>query len=189
MTNRQKQKPELLAPAGSINVFEKAIEAGADAVYIGAPALNARALSRDFTMAEIAAMIKFAHEKEVKLYLAANSLLKENEIPQAVETLAMLEELQPDALIIQDLGIYYLCRNYFPRLRIHASTLLGAHNSLTVQQFQSMGFERVVLARELSVKEIGAIARKSKVELEVFIHGALCFSYSGLCILSSYLGG
>jgi putative protease len=189
MTNRQKQKPELLAPAGSINVFEKAIEAGADAVYIGAPALNARALSRDFTMAEIAAMVKFAHEKEVKLYLAANSLLKENEIPQAVETLAMLEELQPDALIIQDLGIYYLCRNYFPRLRIHASTLLGAHNSLTVQQFQSMGFERVVLARELSVKEIGAIARKSKVELEVFIHGALCFSYSGLCIFSSYLGG
>jgi putative protease len=132
MIDRQKQKPELLAPAGTITDFEKAIEAGADAVYIGAPALNARALSRDFSLPEIAAMIQFAHEKRVKLYLAANSLLKENEIMQAVETLAMLEELHPDALIIQDLGIYYLCRKYFPRLRIHASTLLGAHNSLAV---------------------------------------------------------
>jgi putative protease len=140
-------------------------------------------------MAEITAMIQFAHDKEVKLYLAANSLLKENEIPQAIETLAMLEALQPDALIIQDLGIYHLCRNYFPSLRIHASTLFGAHNSLAVQQFQSMGFERVVLARELTVKEIGTIAKKNQVELEVFIHGALCFSYSGLCLFSSYLGG
>jgi putative protease len=189
MAGDAKQKPELLAPAGSISVFEMAINAGADAVYIGAPSLNARAQSRDFSPAEIAAMIQFAHEKGVKLYLAANSLLKENEIPLAVETLAMLEALQADALIIQDLGIYQLCRRYFPGLRIHASTLLGAHNSLGVLQFQKMGFERVVLARELTIQEIGAIARQSRVELEVFIHGALCFSYSGLCLFSSYLGG
>ncbi len=189
MTDRQKQKPELLAPAGTINVFEKAIESGADAVYIGAPALNARALSRDFSMAEIAAMIQFAHQKKIKLYLAANSLLKENEVPRALDTLAMLEELQPDALIIQDLGVYQLCRTYFPRLRLHASTLFGAHNSMAVRQFADMGFERVVLARELTIKEIEAIAKKSSVELEVFVHGALCFSYSGLCLFSSYLGG
>ncbi len=181
--------PELLAPAGSINVFESAIEAGADAVYIGAPALNARALSRDFTLAEIAAMINFAHRRDVKLYLAANSLMKENEIPQALETLASLEELEPDALIIQDLGVFHLCKKYFPGLRLHASTLLGAHNSLAVRRFAGMGFDRVVLARELTVKEIGAIARSSRAELEVFIHGALCFSYSGLCLFSSYLGG
>ncbi len=189
MKDRQKQKPELLAPAGSINVFESAIEAGADAVYIGAPALNARALSKDFTYTEIAAMIDFAHKRGVKLYLAANSLLKENEIPQTLETLAMLEALKPDALIIQDLGLYHICKKHFPQLRLHASTLLGAHNSLAVRQFENMGFERVVLARELTVKEIGSIARTSNVELEVFIHGALCFSYSGLCIFSSYLGG
>ena len=189
MIDKQKVKPELLAPAGSINAFERALEAGADAVYIGAPALNARALSRDFSLGEIGAMVQFAHEKGVKLYLAANSLLKESEIPQALETLAMLEELQPDALIIQDLGVYNLCRKYFPDLRLHASTLLGAHNSLAVRQFEKMGFERVVLARELTIKEIGAIARKSQVELEVFVHGALCFSYSGLCLFSSYLGG
>ena len=189
MNDKLHKNIELLAPAGSIAVFEKAIEAGADAVYIGAPALNARALSRDFSLAEIAAMIQFAHDKGIKLYLAANSLLKENEIPQAVETLAMLEALQPDALIIQDLGIYHLCRTYFPHLRLHASTLFGAHNSLAVRQFEKMGFERVVLARELTMKEIGAIGKQSRVELEVFVHGALCFSYSGLCLFSSYLGG
>ena len=179
----------MLAPAGSINVFERAIEAGADAVYIGAPALNARALSKDFTFAEIAAMIEFAHKMDVKLYLAANSLLKENEIPQTLETLAILEALKPDALIIQDLGLYHLCKKYFPKLQLHASTLLGAHNSLAVRQFKNMGFSRVVLARELTIKEINSIAMTSNVELEVFIHGALCFSYSGLCLFSSYLGG
>jgi putative protease len=189
MIDTKDKKPELLAPAGSVTVFEGAIKAGADAVYIGAPALNARALSKDFTPAEIAAMVEYAHSKGVRLYLAANSLLKEDEIPQAVETLAMLEALQPDALIVQDLGVYHLCRQYFPRLRLHASTLFGAHNSLAVQQFANMGFSRVVLARELTLKEIGAIAQKSSVELEVFIHGALCFSYSGLCLFSSYLGG
>ncbi len=189
MAERKKQIPELLAPAGSINVFEKAIEAGADAVYVGAPALNARAMARDFTPAEIAAMVHHAHERGGKLYLAANSLLKDCEIPAAIETLAMLEALQADALIIQDLGVYHLCRKYFPGLPIHASTLFGAHNSLAVQQFASMGFERVVLARELTIREIEIIAKQSRIDLEVFIHGALCFSYSGLCLFSSYLGG
>jgi putative protease len=189
MIGKNGKKAELLAPAGSINVFERAVEAGADAVYIGAPALNARALSKDFTFAEIAAMIEFAHSRDVKLYLAANSLLKEAEIPQTIETLAILEALKPDALIIQDLGLYHLCKKYFPQLQLHASTLFGAHNSLAVRQFKNMGFKRVVLARELTVKEINTIARTSNVELEVFIHGALCFSYSGLCLFSSYLGG
>ena len=189
MIGKKEKKTELLAPAGSINVFERALEAGADAVYIGAPALNARALSKDFTFAEIAAMIEFAHKKDVKLYLAANSLMKENEIPQTLETLAILEALKPDALIIQDLGLYHLCKKYFPQLQLHASTLLGAHNSLAVRQFKNMGFSRVVLARELTIKEINSIAGTSNMELEVFIHGALCFSYSGLCLFSSYLGG
>ena len=189
MNGDKRKKPELLAPAGTINVFEGAVEAGADAVYIGAPALNARALSRNFSWAEIGAMIQFAHGRGVKLYLAANSLLKESEIPLALDTLAILDALKPDALIIQDLGLYHLCKKYFPQIRLHASTLLGAHNSLAVRQFKNMGFNRVVLARELTIKEINSIARSSNVELEVFIHGALCFSYSGLCLFSSYLGG
>lgn len=182
-------KPELLAPAGTIEVFEIAVEKGADAVYVGAPDFNARALAKNFTMAEIGAMVDHAHKSGVKVYIAMNSLLKEAEVPHVLETLAVLEYLQVDALIIQDLGIYHLARKYFPGLRLHASTLLAAHNSLAVKQFSQMGFERVVLARELTLKEIGEIHRKVAVELEVFVHGAMCFSYSGLCLFSSFLGG
>jgi putative protease len=182
-------KPELLAPAGSLDVFATAVEEGADAVYIGAPAWNARALARNFTPEELAAMIDYGHRNGVKVYLAMNSLVKEDEIPQLVELLALLEQLAPDALIIQDLGLYSLVRKYFPSFNLHASTLMGAHNSLAVQQFADMGFKRVVLAREVTLAETQKIHDQCPVELEVFVHGALCFSYSGLCLFSSYLGG
>ena len=182
-------KPELLAPAGSLEVFATAVEEGADAVYIGAPAVNARALAKNFTPEELAAMIDFGHRNGVKVYLAMNSLVKEEEIDRLVELLALLEQLAPDALIIQDLGLYALVRKYFPSFPLHASTLMGAHNSLNVQQFADMGFTRVVLAREVTLAEISTIHAQCPVELEVFVHGALCFSYSGLCLFSSYLGG
>jgi putative protease len=180
---------ELLAPAGTIEAFEAAVESGADAIYIGAPAFNARALARHFSLAEVAAMIDHAHKNRVKVYLAMNSLMKEEEIGKAVEELAALEALKADALIVQDLGISYLARKFFPGLRLHASTLMGAHNSLNVRQFAEMGFQRVVLARETTLGEIGQIHKQCPVELEVFVHGALCFAYSGLCLFSSYLGG
>lgn len=190
MTKKVQKIPELLAPAGTIEVFETAIEAGADAVYVGAPALNARALAKNFTWPEMAAMVSHAHRSGTRVYTAMNSLMKEDEIPQATETLALLESIKVDALIIQDPGIYYLARKYFPRLRLHASTLMGAHNSLAVEQFGEMGFARVVLAREVTLDEIKKIqANNNPVELEVFVHGALCFSYSGLCLFSSSLGG
>ncbi len=183
------KKMELLAPAGNMAAFEAALSAGADAVYIGAPALNARALGRDFTLPEIGAMTDYAHGHGKKLYLAMNSLMKEEEVPQAVRLLAELAHLRPDALIVQDLGVYHLARRFFPELRLHASTLLGAHNSMAVGQFAEMGFSRVVLARELTLPEIETLCRRSPVEIEVFVHGALCFAYSGLCLFSSYLGG
>lgn len=189
MTKHKKKKLELLAPAGTIQVFETAVNEGADAIYIGAPALNARALAKHFTMAEIAAMVSFAHKNNVKVYVAMNSLLKEEEIPQAVETLSAFETLRIDGLILQDLGIYYLAKKYFPKLRLHASTLLCAHNSLAVKQLDRMGFSRVVLARESTLEEIAQFHKSCPVELEVFVHGAMCFSYSGLCMFSSYLGG
>ncbi|MFH1218071.1 MAG: peptidase U32 family protein [Pseudomonadota bacterium] len=182
-------KPELLAPAGSLDVFATAVEEGADAVYIGAPALNARALAKNFTPEELASMIDYGRRSGVKVYMAMNSLVKEEEIPQLVELLALLEQLSPDALIIQDLGLYSLVRKYFPSFALHASTLMGAHNSLAVQQFADMGFKRVVLAREVTLAETEKIHSQCPVELEVFVHGALCFSYSGLCLFSSYLGG
>ena len=180
---------EILAPAGTIEAFEAAVAAGADAVYIGAPTLNARALAKHFVMAEIAAMVDHAHKYGVKVYVAMNSLMKEEDIPAATQALATFEHLGVDALIIQDLGLYHLARNHFPNLRLHASTLLTAHNSAAVRQFAGMGFQRVVLAREMTLAEIAFAHRQSKVELEVFIHGALCFSYSGLCLFSSYQGG
>ncbi|MBU2618670.1 MAG: U32 family peptidase [Proteobacteria bacterium] len=189
MEKHSARNMELLAPAGTIEAFEAAVESGADAIYIGAPAFNARALARHFSLAEVAAMIDHAHRNRVRVYLAMNSLMKENEISKAVEELAALEALKADALIIQDLGISYLARKFFPGLRLHASTLMGAHNSLNVRQFAEMGFARVVLAREMTLSEIGQIHEQCPVELEVFVHGALCFAYSGLCLFSSYLGG
>ncbi|HIJ90708.1 MAG: U32 family peptidase [Desulfobulbaceae bacterium] len=189
MEKQSVQNMELLAPAGTLEAFEAAVESGADAIYIGAPAFNARALARHFSLAEVAAMIDHAHKNRVKVYLAMNSLMKEEEISKAVEELAALEALKADALIIQDLGISYLARKFFPGLRLHASTLMGAHNSLNVRQFFEMGFKRVVMAREMTLGEISRIHKQCPVELEVFVHGALCFAYSGLCLFSSYLGG
>ena len=180
---------ELLAPAGNMESFRAAVDAGADAVYVGAPGFNARNLARDLRLDEIAAMIHYCRQHGLKLYLAANSLVREQDLPQVIETLAILEELKPDALIVQDLGVIKLVQDYFPALPLHASTLMAAHNSDVVRAFTDMGFERVVLARELTVKEISAICKKTETEIEVFVHGAMCFSYSGLCLFSSFLGG
>ncbi len=180
---------ELLAPAGTLAAFEAALDEGADAVYVGAPGLNARALSRDFTFAEIAAMTRFAQERGRRLYVAMNSLMKEDEIRLALESLAMFDRIRPDALIIQDLGILHLAHRFFPRLRLHASTLMTAGNALAASAFVALGFERVVLARELSLEEMRTIAARSLAPLEIFIHGAMCFSYSGLCRFSSLHGG
>jgi len=185
----EKRAMELLAPAGSFPAFEAALEAGADAVYVGAPGCNARALSRDFTFAEIGSMIGQAHRQGVRLYIAMNSLVKEDELPRVIEALSCFEELRPDALIIQDLGLLYLARNWFPGLSLHASTLMSVHNSLAARELTRLGFERVVLARELTLAEMAEIHRKTGVEIEVFVHGAMCFSYSGLCLFSSLHGG
>ncbi len=180
---------ELLAPAGSMAAFEAALAEGADAVYVGAPAFNARALARDFSHAEIGAMIRQAHEQGRKLYIAMNSLIREDEMRRAVEALSIFARLGPDALIIQDLGLLHLARRYFPELVLHASTLMSVHNSVAARRLTGMGFERVVLARELTMEEIGKVAGQAGAELEIFVHGAMCFSYSGLCLFSSLHGG
>lgn len=180
---------ELLAPAGTLPAFEAALNEGADAVYIGAPGLNARALARDFTFGEIAAMTEHAHARGKKVYVAMNSLMKEDEVVLALETLFRLADIGPDALILQDLGILYLVHRFFPQLKVHASTLMTVNNSVAAGYLKHLGFERIVLARELSLDEIRAIHSRSNVPLEIFIHGAMCFSYSGLCRFSSLHGG
>lgn len=184
------QEIELLAPVGSIETFRAAIDAGADAVYVGAPGFNARNPARELRLEEIGAMIRRCRSEKKKLYIAANSLVLEKELPMVIETLALLQELRPDALIVQDLGLIRLIREYFPKLKLHASTLMLAHNSDAVEFLAQLGCERVVLAREMTLKEIASIsAVKGDTELEIFVHGAMCFSYSGLCMFSSYLGG
>ncbi|CAK8713682.1 Putative protease YhbU [Candidatus Electronema halotolerans] len=180
---------ELLSPAGSFPAFEAALEAGADAVYVGAPGFNARALSRDFTFAEIGSMIEQAHGLGSRVYVAMNSLVKEEELPAALEALSCFESLRPDALIVQDIGLLQLARAHFPSLPLHASTLLSVHNSLAAEELTRLGCSRVVLAREMTIEEIAAVHRQTKAELEVFVHGAMCFSYSGLCLFSSLHGG
>lgn len=180
---------ELLAPAGNTENFLAAMDAGADAVYVGAPALNARNLARDLRLEEIYSMVQYCSNNGKKIYLAANSLVREQDLSQAIETLGYLDAMKTDGLIVQDLGLVRIIREYFPDIPLHASTLLSANNSLSLQGFQTMGFERVVLARELTLKEIDILCQKSSVEIEVFVHGAMCFSYSGLCLFSSFLGG
>ncbi|MEE4314989.1 MAG: peptidase U32 family protein, partial [Desulfofustis sp.] len=180
---------ELLAPAGTRENFLVAIEAGADAVYLGAPRLNARNLARDISLDEIGALIDFAHDRHRKVYIALNSLVRESDLSLVLETLAELEAIGPDALIVQDLGLIQLVRRFFPSLRLHASTLMSTHNREGIALLARLGRARAVLARELTLEELATLARSSSIELEVFIHGAMCFSYSGLCLFSSYFGG
>jgi putative protease len=183
------EKPELLSPAGSLEAFFAAMESGADAVYCGFMEFSARAKAKNFTLDELERITAYAHGCGRKVYVALNTLVKENELPRLVETLAALEAMAVDGVILQDLAVWRLAREHFPRLSLHASTQMTVHNAAGVRMLERMGFKRVVLARELSLAEIASIHRQTTLELEHFIHGALCFSFSGQCYFSSYLGG
>jgi putative protease len=182
-------KPELLAPAGSLETFFAAMEKGADAVYAGLKEFSARAKAKNFTLQQMERMTAYAHSLGRRLYVTVNTLVKENELPLLVETLFALEAMRVDGVIIQDLAVARLARRFFPGIPLHASTQMTIHNSLGVRQLEELGFERVVLARELHIDEIRAIVSASRVGIECFVHGALCFSFSGQCYFSSFLGG
>ncbi|MEN6441381.1 MAG: peptidase U32 family protein [Syntrophobacter sp.] len=184
-----KNKPELLAPAGNIESFFAAVNNGADAVYLGLKKFSARATAPNFTLDELATIVPFAHARGVRIFVALNSLIAASEIPEVLDSLHALSKIGPDALIVQDAAVFYLAKRYFPNLRLHASTLTAVHNSAGVNALARMGADRIVLARELSLSEIKSICDTTKAELEIFIHGALCYSYSGLCLTSSYRGG
>ncbi len=182
-------KPELLAPAGSLEAFFAAMENGADAVYCGLRDFSARAKAKNFTPADLERMLNYARERGRKIYVTLNTLVKERELPQLAETLATLEALRVDGVILQDLAVWRLARRHFPGLELHASTQMTVHNAAGVRQLEAMGFTRGVLARELTLDEIAAIRKQTTLELEHFVHGALCFSFSGQCYFSSWLGG
>ncbi len=182
-------KSELLAPAGSLEAFFAALDHGADAVYCGLKEFSARAKARNFTLADVERMTTYAHSQKKQLYVTLNTLIKEAELPRLVDILGSLAAILVDGLIIQDLGVWRLAHTHFPQLPLHASTQMTVHNGAGVKMLERMGFARAVLARELSLAEIAEVRSQTTIELEHFVHGALCFSISGQCLFSSALTG
>ena len=184
--------PELLAPAGTMEALKAAVYAGADAVYLGGSTFGARAYAGNFDREKLAEAVAFCHARDVMVYVTVNTLLYEDELEQAGEYLLFLSELGADAILVQDFGLLWLARRLVPDLPVHASTQMCLHNAESVRWAAEQGISRVVLPRELSADEIRTIhdaVADLPVELEVFLHGALCYSYSGRCLFSSFLGG
>ena len=183
------KKPELLAPAGNMECFKAAINAGADAVYIGGQKFGARAFAGNFTDEEVIEAIRLAHFWNKKVYLTVNTLLKDDEIRELVSYLKPFYEAGLDAVIIQDMGVLRLCRQHFPGLSLHISTQMTVTESGAANLLKELGAERIVPARELTLDEIQKLKKESGLEIETFIHGAMCYCYSGQCLFSSFLGG
>ncbi len=180
---------ELLAPAGGMAELKAAVQSGADAVYIGASAFSARSSADNFDEASMREAVDYAHGYGVKVHCAINTLIKETELTDAVATAITASNCGVDALIIQDLGFARHIRRVLPDIELHGSTQMTVTSLDGVKALYEMGFSRVVLSRELSLDEIEYIAKNSKAEIEVFVHGAICMSYSGQCLMSSILGG
>ena len=182
-------KKELLAPAGDIEAGYAAIYYGADAVYLGLKHFSARATAINFSEEELSEFVGYAHSLKRKVYAAINTLVQENELPELIKSLDICSNCRVDGVILQDLGVAKVIRDKYPELELHASTQMAVHNKQGALALQKLGFKRVVLARELSLAEIKDIASIKGLETEAFIHGALCYSYSGLCLFSSIDSG
>jgi len=176
-------KKELLAPAGSMECLKAAIHNGADAVYLAGKLFGARKYAPNFNNEELIEATKYCHLYDVKIYVTVNTIIFEDEIDNALEYLCFLYNIGVDAVIVQDIGLICLIRKYLPNLEIHASTQAHTHNIEQIKMLETLGVKRVVLAREMSIDEINSL--DTNMELEVFIHGALCISYSGQCLFSS----
>lgn len=182
-------KVELLAPAGSMGSLYAAINNGADAVYLGGSKFSARAYASNFDNENMKIAVDYCHSYHVKIYVTMNTILKESELLDAIKYVGYLYEIGIDALIIQDLGLVNLIKKKYPDFELHASTQMTIHNGEGAIYFKQNGFHRIVLSRELSFDEIEYISRELNIETEIFIHGALCVSYSGKCLMSSMIGG
>jgi len=185
--NNSATLPEVLAPVGGREQFFAALNSGADAVFLGLKNFNARARAENFSLDDLRELIPVAHSHGMRVLVTMNILIKNVELQPLLEVLSALEEIEVDAIIVQDLGLARLCREYFPQLRLHASTQMAVHNLDGVLEAMRCGFKRVVLARELTaleIKKIRAAVPREQVELEAFCHGSLCYSYSGLCFFS-----
>ncbi|MDD1774712.1 MAG: U32 family peptidase, partial [Methanobacterium sp.] len=187
----KKSKPELLAPAGSMDSLKAAVNAGADAVYLSGKSFGARYYADNFNEVQMVKALEYAHFRDVKVYVTVNTLILDGELEKVAEYLLWLYKVGADAVIIQDIGVASLCRELIPDLDLHASTQMTINSAHGVKWAYESGFKRVILARELSFPELEEIVQEidGKVELEIFAHGALCYGYSGQCLLSSFIGG
>ncbi len=181
--------PELLAPAGDFDSLKAAIQNGADAVYLGGKAFSARASAANFDREELMAAVDYCHLYGASVYVTVNTVILPEEMDAAEEYLAFLNEIGVDGVIVQDLGLARLARQAFPELPLHGSTQMTVHNQQDLEVLRRLGFSRVIVARELTIDEIRDMVQASSVEVEVFVHGALCISYSGQCLFSSLVGG
>ena len=179
---------ELLAPVGSFDALKAAVQNGANAVYLGGKDFSARASANNFDREELIEAVKYAHIRDVRVFVTTNTLIKQDEIEDFVEYAKFLYDIDVDALIMQDIGVAMLIHELLPDFELHASTQMVAHSLEDVQYLESIGFKRVVLARELTVDEIKYICDNTNVDIEVFVHGALCVCYSGGCLMSSMIG-
>ena len=184
----RKNNIELLSPAGSFESFKAACVGGADAIYMGLSKFNAREMAENFDIEKFIECIEYAHFRGIKVYLTLNTLLDDDSIKEAITLVIKLYKKGLDAVIIQDIGLAYLLHQIMPNLHLHASTQMSVYSISQVKFLESVGFSRVVLARELSIEEIKYICDNTNIEIEVFVHGALCVSMSGQCLLSSVIG-
>ena len=183
------KKPELLAPAGNLEKLKMALIYGADAVFLGGKAFGLRAFGRNFTEEELKEGVEFAHEMGKKVYVTVNIYAHNSDLGKLPEYLKYLESIRVDAILVADLGVFRIAKQVAPNLQIHISTQANNTNWASVQVWKDMGASRVVLAREISINEIAEIREKCDVELEMFVHGAMCISYSGRCLMSNYFTG
>lgn len=186
---RMQNKPELLAPAGNMEKCKIALRYGADAVYLGGKMFGLRAFANNFSIEEIAEAAAYAHGLGKKVYVTVNIFAHNEDLARLPDYLLELQKAGVDALLISDLGVWNVARQTVPEMPLHVSTQANTSNWAAVQAWKALGAERVVLARELSLEEIREIGARTDVELEAFVHGAMCISYSGRCLLSSYLTG
>ena len=184
----QRARVELLAPAGSYESLVAAVENGADAVYLAGQHFGARKFAKNFTDEELRAGIDLAHVRGVKVFVVVNTLVFNDEFADVIPFLALVREAGADAVIVQDLGVMRILRDMFPDLPLHISTQATIHNSLGVKWLEGLGAERAILAREMTLKDIAQMKEKTGAELETFVHGALCYCYSGQCLMSSVIG-
>lgn len=181
------KRPELLSPAGDFEKLKTAIHYGADAVYLGDPRFSLRNKAKNFDAEELAAAVRYAHERGVRAYVTVNIFVRNSDLPAVRDHIGILREIRPDAVIISDPGLFMMFREGAPEIDLHVSTQANITNTCAAQFWEKMGAKRLILARELSVDEIREINESTGLELEAFVHGSLCLSYSGKCYLSSFM--